>query len=105
MKTRDFKRVHSRRQEFRDGRLLLKVGAPKSTASRLGVVVSKKVEKLAVRRNRIRRVLKEVMRAEMGRMGGGQDIVLIALPGLEAPSFLCQDRHRQALRLPRPRRN
>ena len=87
MKTRDFRRVHSQRQEFREERLLLKVGAPKSTASRLGVVVSKKVSKLAVRRNYMRRVLKEALREEMKLMKGGRDLVLIVLPGFDPKSF------------------
>ena len=78
-------KVH--RQGFRADGLLLKVGARKNTVSRLGVVVSKKVEKLAVRRNRIRRVLKEASREELGVMRGGQDLMLIVLPGFELPSF------------------
>lgn len=87
MKAKDFQKVHSQRKGFREDGLLLKVGAQKSTVSRLGVVVSKKVEKLAVRRNRIRRVLREASREEIGLMKGGQDLVLIVLPGFELPSF------------------
>ena len=74
-------------QGFREDGLLLKVGAQKNTASRLRVVVSKKVGKLAVRRNRIRRVLREAVREELGLMKGGQDLALIVLPGFELPSF------------------
>lgn len=87
MKTGDFRKVHAHKQEFREGRLLLKVGAQKSTASQLGVVVSKKVSKLAVRRNYIRRVLKEALRGEVGLMREGQDLVLIVLPGFKPQSF------------------
>lgn len=87
MKTRDFRKVHARRQGFREGRLLLRVGERKSTASRLGVVVSKKVEKLAVRRNRMKRVLREAVREELRLVKGGQDLVLIVLPGFVLPSF------------------
>ena len=75
------------RQMFLEHRLLLKVDAQKSTVSHLGVVVSKKVEKRAVRRNRIRRVLREAVRGELGLVKGGQDLVLIVLPGFELPSF------------------
>ena len=87
MKAKDFRKVHSQRKGFREDGLLLKVGAHKSTASRLGIVVSKKAEKLAVRRNRIRRVLREASREEMKSIRGGQDLVLIVLPGFELPSF------------------
>ena len=75
------------KQGFREDGLLLKVGAQKSTASRLRVVISKKVDKLAVRRNRMRRVLREAVREELGLMKGGPDLVLIVLPGFVLPSF------------------
>lgn len=97
MKAKDFQKVRSspfgrspegrQRKGFREGGLLLKVGAQKNTASRLGVVVSKKVERLAVRRNRIRRVLREASKEDLGLMEGGQDLVLVVLPGFELPSF------------------
>jgi len=80
-------KVHGQRQGFLVDRLLLKVGAQKNTSSPLRVVVSKKVEKLAVRRNRIKRVLKEAVRAERELMTKGLDLVLIVLPGFELPSF------------------
>ena len=75
------------KQGFREDGLLLKVGAQKSTASRLRVVISKKVDKLAVRRNRMKRVLREAVREELGLMKGGPDLVLIVLPGFVLPSF------------------
>jgi ribonuclease P protein component len=87
MKAKDFRKVHYQRRGFLVDGLLLKVGAPKRTSSHLGVVVSKKVEKLAVRRNRIRRVLREAARKELGMTKRGQDLVLIVLPGFELPSF------------------
>ena len=87
MKARDFQKVRAQRQGFREDKLLLKVGAQKTTASRLGIVVSKKVEKLAVRRNRIRRVLREASREELRLAKGGRDLVLIVLPGFALLSF------------------
>ena len=87
MKTKDFQKVYSQRQGFREDGFLLKVGTQKSTVSRLGVVVSKKVEKRAVRRNRIRRVLREAVRGELGLVKGGHNLVLIVLPGFALPSF------------------
>ena len=87
MKAKDFRKVYSQKKGFRADGLLLRVGARKNTASRLGVVVSKKIAKQAVRRNRIRRVLKEAIREEIGLMKGGEDLVLVVLPGFELPSF------------------
>jgi len=75
------------KQGFREDGLLLKVGVRKNTDLRLGVVVSKKVEKLAVRRNRIRRVLREAAKGEIELMKGKRNLALIVLPGFELPSF------------------
>ena len=85
------------RKGFREDGLLLKVGSQKNAPSRLRVVVSKKVEKLAVRRNRIRRVLREAMRGELGPAKGGQGFVLIVLPGFKLPSFQETKKRLQAL--------
>ena len=82
---------------FREDGLLLKIRAQKSTASRPAVVVSKKVEKLAVRRNRIRRVLREAMRGELGPAKTRQGLVLIVLPGFKLPSFQETKKRLQAL--------
>lgn len=75
------------RQGFREDGLILKVGAQQSATSSLQIVVSKKVAKQAVRRNRIRRVLREAAARETEFMKARRDLVLIVLPGFELPSF------------------
>lgn len=50
---------------------------------RLGLVTSRKVGN-AVRRNRIRRVIRELFRVEMDRFPSGQDVVVIAKDGAAA---------------------
>lgn len=50
---------------------------PKRNTPRIAVVVSKKVYKGAVGRNRIRRRLYEIMRQELPRLHDNQDVVLI----------------------------
>jgi ribonuclease P protein component len=50
-----------------------------ATQARLGVTVSKRVDKLSVGRNRIRRQVKEVFRLERARLVPG-DYVLLAKP-------------------------
>lgn len=51
-----------------------------ATAPRLGVAVSKKVDKRAVGRNRIKRLAREIFRGQRGALPPG-DYVLIAQPG------------------------
>jgi len=50
-----------------------------ATQSRLGVTVSKRVDKAAVRRNRIRRQIKEVFRSQRATLTNG-DYVVLAKP-------------------------
>ena len=56
-----------------------------ATVPRLGVAVSKKVDKRAVGRNRIKRVARETFRRERHQLPPG-DYVLIAQPGASALS-------------------
>lgn len=51
-----------------------------ATAPRLGVAVSKKVDKRAVGRNRIKRLAREIFRGQRAALPAG-DYVLIAQPG------------------------
>ena len=53
------------------------VGNPRRSKSRIAVVVSKKVLKSAVGRNRIRRRIYEYMRVQLPLMNGVHDIVVI----------------------------
>ena len=88
MKAKDFRRVSSQKRSSREGGLLLKVGSGQAGATpRLGIVVSKKVAKLAVRRNRIRKRLREAAKKELELLGEGKDFVLIVLPGFEPPKM------------------
>lgn len=54
---------------------------PRRKRSRFSVVVSKKVHKSAVGRNRIRRRLYELLRAEYPKLNGVYDIALIVTNG------------------------
>jgi len=55
--------------------------------NRFGFVVSLKVSKKAVVRNRVRRRLSEIMKEETKNIKNGTDLVLIALPGVEKKEF------------------
>ena len=87
MKAKDIKRVSAQKQGFFENGLLLKVSALTDEVSHIGIVVSKKVAKQAVRRNRIRRVLREAAQKEMSSFKKNWDLALIVLPGFELPDF------------------
>lgn len=54
---------------------------PRRKNSRISVVISKKVHKSAVGRNRIRRRIYEIMRHELPKFNGVYDIAVIVISG------------------------
>jgi ribonuclease P protein component len=77
-KRSDFQRV---RQQGRSitSRLLILAWVPNEvTTLRVGFVVSKRISKLAVKRNRIKRLLSEAIRPVLPEVSGGWDIVISA---------------------------
>jgi len=86
-KKADIERVFKKGRGFKEDFLLLKAVKNSLGSSRFGFVVSQKVSKKAVLRNKIRRRLKEIVGAKLGRIKNNQDCLLIALPGLESKDF------------------
>lgn len=82
-KRKDFERIfrHGKEAEY-DG-LLLKVKASDQPFSRFGFIVSNKVSKKAVVRNRIRRQLHEVVRKLLPEIKTSVDGVFITRPGFQ----------------------
>ena len=77
----DIRKVFSHSVSAKIGRVVIKASKSKQGAPRFAVVVSKTVEKSAVKRNRIRRLLQEGARGQYAN-AGARDVVLIALPGV-----------------------
>lgn len=64
-------------QMFRSRSVSVRVAAnPKRTDSRVSVIVTKKVQKAAPRRNRIRRRVYEVVRTNWDHLAPGHDILI-----------------------------
>jgi len=82
-KTKDFQGVFAQGRGVREDGLFFKTRATKTATTRLGIVVSKKVAKKAVDRNRIRRVLTEAIRHQIDEVKQGLDGVIVVLPGFQ----------------------
>lgn len=82
---KDFDQVFKKGKSFKEDFLVLKIkcGESEPMESRFGFIISKKVSKKAVIRNKIKRMLGEAVRLKMDRLKRGADIILITLPGIE----------------------
>ncbi len=67
--------------------IYLKVRGNNLEQSRFGFVISKKVSKKAVVRNKIKRRLREIVRINLSKIKEGNDVVVIVLPGFEKNDF------------------
>lgn len=77
---KDIERVFKRGQRFKEGPLLLKALKNDSNISRIGFVVSQKVAKEAVSRNKIKRRLRALIGGQIKNIKEGIDLLFIALP-------------------------
>jgi len=79
-KTRDIEAVAKKGQKLFTPILMLKFLPNKLDYSRVAVIVSKKVSNKAVVRNRIRRVLNEIVRINFNQIKPGFDILILISP-------------------------
>jgi ribonuclease P protein component len=75
-KTDEFSSVFTFRKRFYGEWLLANIKPNQQDRHRYGLVVSKKISKLAVRRNYMKRVLRELLRNEPDSVTQGYDVVL-----------------------------
>jgi ribonuclease P protein component len=83
-KRQDFLRIQSSKRKLRSPHLLLALSAPRNkdtTDSRIGITVTRKVDKRAARRNRLKRRVREFFRRERILFTEPVDMVVIALDG------------------------
>ena len=86
-KSKDIESVLKKGFKFKEGSLVLRVAGNKSAKTRFAFIVSGKVSKKAVIRNKIRRRLSEIIRLCMPNMAQGIDLIVIALPSSASREF------------------
>jgi len=82
-KKKDFALIFKKGSGFKEGFLFIKTILNKTNRSRFAFVVSQKVSKSAVVRNRIRRILKELVRRHLEGTKTGVDGVIVVYPGID----------------------
>lgn len=86
-KKKDFERIFKKGKGLNGDFLFLKIAKNNLKESRFGFVVSKKVSKKAVVRNKVKRRLREAVKLKLPGVKAGIDGVLITRPGIESKTF------------------
>ncbi len=86
-KQKDFENVFNKGVYFSEKLLILKAVENSLSFSRFGFVVSKKISKKAVERNRIKRLMSEIIRLSQEKIKPGFDIVFISKVGIVGKNF------------------
>ena len=86
----DFKKVFKRGRFYQKDFLSMKVLSGESDVSRFGFIVSKKISKKAVVRNKIKRRLRESVRLKLknGLIRNGFDAVILTRPEIVDKNFV-----------------
>ena len=86
-KTKDIERVFKQGRSYYNQFLGIKAVANNLAHSRLTVIVSLKVSKQAVQRNRLKRQLRSYLEKALPQFKGHYDLVIICLPTAVQQSF------------------
>lgn len=85
-KKKDFDKIWKEGESFREDFIILKIKKAETSESRCGFIVSQKVSKKAVIRNKVKRRFREVVK-EMIKTMDKADVLLIALPESKNKEF------------------
>lgn len=77
-KKKAFDQLLKKGQAYFSQTLILKIIKNNLYISRFGFIISKKIAKKAVIRNKLKRRLREIIRKDISQLKGGYDIVIIA---------------------------
>jgi len=86
-KRRDFENVFQNGYSEKGKWMIIKAQKNKLNLSRFGFIVSNKIAKKAVIRNKIRRRLSEAIRLKLKEVKKGFDVIILALPGIEKINY------------------
>jgi ribonuclease P protein component len=86
-KKKDFDRVFKEGYSSFDKIIGIKVAVGQEKINRFGVIVSNKVSKKAVDRNKIKRRIKSVLNKEQEKLKQNFDIIIITLPPILKAEF------------------
>ena len=84
---KDFGTVFKKGKNFKEDFLILRIVSTKRKENRFGIIVSQKISKKATVRNKIKRKIRAIIKPVMPGIKQGEDIVFVALPGLEVKDF------------------
>ncbi len=87
LKKKDFDAVWQKGRSNFDKLMGVKVLASGRQENRLGIMIGLKVSKKAVERNKIKRRIREILRAEIANLKPGFDIVITVLPAAKGTEF------------------
>lgn len=86
-KKKDFEKVFDHGRVYRQDFLFLKMLENDLVFPRIGFIVSKKISNKAVVRNKVKRRLRNIVRKKISDMKKNNDIIIIALTGIEKITF------------------
>lgn len=86
-KKKDIDMVFKKGWAFKENFLILKTVKNNLDKTRFCFIISKKVSPKASLRNKLKRKLSELVRIKLKKTKPGQDVLLIASPGLETKDF------------------
>lgn len=81
-KDKDFNNVWKRGQANFNKIIGVKIAANQQSSSRFGILVSVKISKKAVERNKIKRRIREIIRLRLDKIKPGYDVIIITLPSI-----------------------
>jgi ribonuclease P protein component len=104
VKTDDFSSVFNLRKRIASQHLVMRYRLNEASMPRLGLIVSKKTAKLAVQRNYMRRVLRELFRLNQQHLPE-VDLVVQVQKTFEKPEFVLIKQEFESLLLKLPTKN